>query len=156
MPADGFTTRETTTEKRPLHREVPPARPFPLHAMGPLQKAAEAVVARTQVPPALAAQSVLATATLAVQAHANVRLPHGAVRPLSCLFLTVAGSGERKTSADNIALAEAYKVEEEWRAAYADEIDAYKRDLAAYKETIEEKKKVAKKKAARKKPSKDD
>ncbi len=143
--ADGFTTQKAIPEKRPLHREVPPPRPFPMEALGPLRQAAEAIQARTQVPPALAAQSVLATATLAAQAHADVRLPHGAIRPLVGLFLTVAGSGERKTSADNIALAEAYKVEEEWRAAYADQHDAYKRDLAAYKEAVEEAKKGAKK-----------
>lgn len=145
MPADGFTTKEAKGEKRPLHREVAPPRPFPMQALGPLRQAAEAIQARTQVPPALAAQSVLAAATLAAQAHADVQLPHGAVRPLVGLFLTIAGSGERKTSADNIALAEAYKVEEEWRAAYADELYAYRRDLAAYKEAVEEAKKGAKK-----------
>lgn len=143
--ADGFTTKEVKGEKRPLHREVPPPRPFPMQALGPLRQAAEAIQARTQVPPALAAQSVLAVATLAAQHHTDVQLPHGAVRPLVGLFLTIAGSGERKTSADNIALAEAYKVEEEWRAAYGDDLDAYKRDLAAYKEATEEAKKAAKK-----------
>lgn len=84
MPADGFSTKEARGEKRPLHREVPPPRPFPMQALGPLLQAAEAIQARTQVPPALAAQSVLAAATLAVQAHADVQLPHGAVRPLVC------------------------------------------------------------------------
>lgn len=132
-------------EKRPLHREVPPPRPFPMEALGPLQKAAEAVAANTQAPAALAAQSVLAAATLAAQAHANVRLPHGGVRPLTGLFLTIAGSGERKTSTDDIALAEVCRVEEEWRAAYAEEMDAFKRDLAAYKAAIEDAKKAAKK-----------
>ena len=145
MPADGFTVREGDIEKLPLHREVPSPQPFPMEALGPLRQAAAAVQARTQVPVALAAQSVLAAATLAIQAHADLRLPHGAVRPLAGLFLTIAVSGERKTSADDIALAEANKVEKEWCAAYNSEIEAYKRDLAAYKEAAEGAKKAAKK-----------
>lgn len=143
--ADGFTTKESVREKRPLHREVPPPRPFPIEALGPLRQAAEAIRARTQVPPALAAQSVLAAATLAAQPHADIVMPHGAVRPIVGLFLTIAGSGERKTSADDIALSEALRVEREWASAYADELDGYKRDLAAYKEAGEEAKKGAKK-----------
>lgn len=137
--------KNVTTEKRPLHRDVPPPQAFPIEALGPLQNAAKAIQACTQVPTALAAQSVLAAATLAAQAHADVKLPHGAVRPLVGLFMTIAGSGERKTSADNIALAEAYKVEEEWRAAHAEQQDAFKRDLAAHKEASDEAKKAAKK-----------
>lgn len=145
MPADGFTVQNVAPEKRPLHRDVPPPQAFPIEALGPLQDAAKAIQACTQVPAALAAQSVLAAATLAAQAHVDVKLPHGAVRPLVGLFLTVAGSGERKTSADNVALAEVHKVEEEWRAAHAVEVDTYKRDMVAYKEAMEEAKKGAKK-----------
>jgi hypothetical protein len=57
-----------------------------------------------QVPHALAANTVLATAALAAQAHANVQTL-GGDRPLSLFVLTVGVSGDRKTTADDVALA---------------------------------------------------
>jgi hypothetical protein len=56
-----------------------------------------------QVPAALAANTMLATAALAAQPHSNVQTLGGA-RPLSLYVLTLAGSGERKTAADEVAL----------------------------------------------------
>lgn len=138
--------RTPPREKRPLHRELPPPAPYPIEALGPLADAARAVETLTQAPPALAAQSVLAGATLAAQAHANVKLPHGEVRPLSGFFLTIAGSGERKTTCDGLALRAVYEVEEEWRAEHETAIQEYKRALAAFKEATEEAKKGARKK----------
>ena len=41
---------------------------------------------------------------LAAQAHADVVLPFGQTRPLSLFLVTIAGSGDRKSSADNEAL----------------------------------------------------
>lgn len=52
--------------KRPLFRPLPPAQPFPLDALGVLQRAAAAVHVRTQAPAAICAQAVLAGATLAI------------------------------------------------------------------------------------------
>jgi hypothetical protein len=91
---------------RPLMREMPPADPFPIEALGPLAAAAKAIHDRVQAPLAICGQSVLAAATLAVQGHANVELPIGGKRskPLSSYFVTVAESGERKTEADHHAL----------------------------------------------------
>lgn len=132
-------------EKRPLHRVVPPPAPFPVRGLGPLQPAVEGLQARSQAPMALCAQSVLAAVTLAAQAHADVLLPTGRAHPLSGLFLTVAVSGERKTSADRIALAEVYAVETERRVAYENQLDAYKCDLAAWKEAAENAKKDGRK-----------
>jgi hypothetical protein len=97
---------EVSLEKpRPLYRKLAPAEPFPVQALGSaLAKAAVAIQARTQAPMALCAQSVLASATLAVQAHANIELPTGQNKPLSCYFLTIAGTGERKSTVDNLAI----------------------------------------------------
>jgi hypothetical protein len=66
---------------------------------------ARAIAENVQVPLAMAANSVLATASLAAQAHADVFMPRVGPRPLSLFVLTVAGSGDRKTSADSVALA---------------------------------------------------
>ena len=61
---------------RPLVRELPPADPFPVDALGSLlAPAARAIHDRVQAPLAICGQSVLAAATLAVQGYANVELP---------------------------------------------------------------------------------
>jgi hypothetical protein len=91
---------------QPLIREVPPADPFPLDALGGiLGEAARAIQNRIQAPIAIAAQSVLATTTLAVQAHVDVVLPigPGIPKPVSEFFVTVAVTGERKTGCDDQA-----------------------------------------------------
>jgi hypothetical protein len=116
---------------RPLTRELPPGEPFPVDALGSvLGAAADAITDRVQAPPAIAAQSVLAAATLAVQAHADVRLPFGELhaRPLSCFFATIAVTGERKTTTDAEALWPARKREatlrDEHAAAMGDYLNA--------------------------------
>jgi hypothetical protein len=90
---------------RPLMRELPPADPFPIDALGDvLVPAVRAIHDRVQAPLAICAQSVLAAATLVVQGHADVELPTGQQRPLTCYFLTIAATGERKTATDSEAL----------------------------------------------------
>ena len=155
-PADGFpgahhtaggqfhTEAEPGAEKRPLFRPLPPPPEFPIHAMGGLRPAAEAIHARTQAPLSMCAQSALAAATLAVQPHRDVELPGGGRKPLTGLFASVADSGERKTSVDRVALAPVYEVEEELRAQAADELRRYVADLAAWKEAAERVKKNGK------------
>lgn len=90
----------------PLSRELPAANPFPMDALGPvLGAAALAIKYRVQCPAALAGQSVLAAASLAVQSHVNVFLPtEGKAKPTSMFLVTVAASGERKSTADSLAL----------------------------------------------------
>ena len=63
---------------RPLTRELAPADPFPIDALGPLLRdAVQAIHDKLQAPLAIGGQSVLGTATLAVQGHADVQLPTG-------------------------------------------------------------------------------
>jgi hypothetical protein len=89
----------------PLFPALPKAERFPIEALGPaLSRAAAAISRKVQVPEAIAAQAVLAAAALAAQAHADVMLPYGQTRPLSLFFVTVAASGDRKSTADNEAL----------------------------------------------------
>ena len=92
----------TPEPPRPLMRELPPAEPFPVDALGGVLKdAAEAIHDRTQAPMAICAQSVLATACLAAQGHVDVELPTGQRRPVSCYFLTVA---ERRDGSVRVAV----------------------------------------------------
>jgi hypothetical protein len=92
-------------EPLPLFPPLSPAEPYPVEALGPvLSSAAAAIAQKVQVPPAMAAQSVLAAAALVAQGHADVLLPYGQTRPLSLYLVTVAASGDRKSTADNEAL----------------------------------------------------
>lgn len=97
---------------------------YPLDALGDmLGEAARAIMAIVQCPPELAAQSVLAAASLAAQGHADVMHPMGKPIPLSLMLVTVAESGERKSTADGLALeaieAAANDGEQDYRREYA-------------------------------------
>ena len=97
---------------QPLVREIPTGADYPVEALGPLQKAVEAVQGRTQAPIAIAAQSALAIASLAVQGFADVQTLGGR-RPLSLYALTIAKSGERKSGVDSLLLASLREYERE-------------------------------------------
>jgi hypothetical protein len=89
----------------PLTRSMPSAGIFPVDALGPVMAdAANAFQAKTQAPMDICANAVLAVAGLASQAHADVELPTGEIKPLSLFLVTIAPSGERKTSTDSLAL----------------------------------------------------
>lgn len=88
---------------QPLVREIPCGADYPVEALGPIRSAVEAVQAATQAPVAIAAQSALAVASLAVQAHADVETLAG-YSPTSLFCLTVAQSGERKSGCDKLVM----------------------------------------------------
>src|SRR5262249_34199938 len=68
----------------PLTRSLPVAWPFPVESLGPtMSSAACAFQAKTQAPMDICGNAVLAVAGLAAQAHADVELPTGEVKPLS-------------------------------------------------------------------------
>ncbi len=80
--------------------------------------AAHAIASLTQCPPALAAQSVLAAAALATQGHFDAMHPMGKAVPISLHLVTVAESGERKSTADALALEPIEAVAREGAEAY--------------------------------------
>lgn len=106
-------------EQLPLYPPLPPSEPYPVDALPAiLANAVRGIANKVQVPPALAAQSVLAVASLAAQAHADVQLPYGQARPLSLILATVAASGDRKSSSDNEALWPVRKIEAALKETY--------------------------------------
>ena len=118
-------------EPRPLVPERDTPLPYPIDALGPiLADFSRATVEATQCDGVTAAQSALAVACLATQAHADVTTPAGLTRPLSLYVLTVAASGERKSAADHYALAPV-------RAAEDDARDDYRRDFQAYRNAVD-------------------
>jgi hypothetical protein len=117
----------------PLIRPLEPSEPFPIEALGPvLQPAAEAIQRKTQAPLGLVAQSVLAAATYAVQAHGNVVLPYGEPVPISGFFLTIAKSGERKTAVDRIATKAISERQKELAQVDANQLFSFAAESAAY------------------------
>jgi len=120
-------------EKRPLFRELPQPPIFPSDALGPLKAAALAIQSRTQAPIEICAQSVLAAATLAVQAHIDVELPGGGIKPVVNMFVSIAESGERKTSVDKIALAPVRDMESQWNRENKLATADYENRLVAWK-----------------------
>jgi hypothetical protein len=122
-----------TEPPRPLRRELSPAKPFPIDALGlVLGAATRAIIDKVQCPDAIAACSVLAAGSLAVQAHADVVLPTGRARPLSLYIYTVAASGDRKSAADHEALSPIRAREEALRAEYEAELPEYVRAKRAF------------------------
>jgi Protein of unknown function (DUF3987) len=120
---------------RPLMRELPPADPFPVEALGDvLAPAARAINDRVQAPLAICGQSVIAAATLAVQAHADVVLPIGGgrARPISNYFASVATTGERKTECDQQAGWPIRKREKALRDKYDADLPVYINDKAGW------------------------
>lgn len=87
---------------------------YPVEAMGPLLAGAVlATVDQAYVPACLAAQSVLAACSLSVQAHFNVLLPTGQYRPTSLFLVSVAESGDRKSTSDDHVMASVREYENE-------------------------------------------
>lgn len=108
---------------RPLKRQIAAEEPYPLKALGNvLGDAANAIHEKIQAPQAICAQSVLAAATLAVQGHADIELPIGQSRPISAFFMTIATTGERKSSCDAEALKPVNNKEEVLRAEYQTDV----------------------------------
>ena len=89
---------------RSLRRGLPPSEPYPVEYLGAiLEDACADLHTIIKSPQAICAQSLLAVASLATQGHADVAID-GRVHPLSENFLTIAESGERKTTTDDAAL----------------------------------------------------
>lgn len=122
----------TPEAPQPLVREIPPGAPYPVAALGPLAPAVLAVQGATQAPVAIPAASVLAVASLAVQAHANVEAL-GGLRPLSLYLLTVAASGERKSSCDSPLMAALRTFEKEQARAQRNAFQSWQNAHALWK-----------------------
>jgi Protein of unknown function (DUF3987) len=122
---------------RPLMRELPPADPFPVDALGDLLGAAARAIHihdRVQAPIAICGNSVLGTANLTVQGHADVVLPigPGQAKPTSSYFMTVAESGERKSECDKQALWPIRAREKAQRGMHEGDFPTYINDMAAW------------------------
>ena len=87
-------------EPQPLLAKIEPE-PYPIDALSPTILAAVLEVASfVKAPIAMVAASALATLSLACQAHANVKRLDTLSGPVGLFLLTIAESGERKSTCD--------------------------------------------------------
>ena len=125
-------TAFTPEGPQPLLREIAPGAPYPVEALGPLRAAVQAVQGMTQAPVAIAAQSALTVASLAVQGFGDVETL-GGTRPTSLYALTVARSGERKSACDAPLMAGLRDHEREHAKAQRDEMESWRNKHALWK-----------------------
>lgn len=124
----GIDLGDENLQPEPLRARPMPPEPYPVEALGTtLGKAALALHEVIKAPLALCCQSVLASASLAVQAHYDVITPWGDRRPLSLFLLTVGESGERKSAVDDQVLGAAKKREKLAMECYQTALEAYEK-----------------------------
>ena len=83
--------------------------PYPVNALhAGIRDAVLEVQANLQAPDALIAGSFLTAMSSACQSDVEVELPTGQVRPVCLNILTIADSGERKTTTDSVVCAPIY------------------------------------------------
>lgn len=130
--AETVTPADIIGQPQPLVRAIPGGMPYPVAALGPLRGAVEAVQGMTQAPVAIPAQSALSIAALALQGFADVETL-GGPRPLSLYCLTIAVSGERKSSCDTPLMRELRDYEREQAAAHGEARKAWDVERAIWK-----------------------
>jgi hypothetical protein len=109
----------------PLLRALPEPVPFPVEALGPLRAATEALHDITQAPIAICWQSVFGVAALAAQGLVDVETLHGR-SPCSVYLLTIAQSGERKSTCDRLVMQPVRAYEQELADARRDALASYR------------------------------
>ena len=118
---------------QPLRKQALQAVDFPVKMLPTIiRNAILGLHNKIQAPIAICAQSVLAAMNLALQGHADIELPIGQTRPISCLFLTIAQSGERKTGCDNEITKYIEQHEELLREKYKDQYKSWKNSFEAW------------------------
>ncbi|MBY0377261.1 MAG: DUF3987 domain-containing protein, partial [Gammaproteobacteria bacterium] len=94
-----------------------------------------------KAPLAMCAQSVLAVASYAVQAHFDIQLPWGEQKPCTLFFLTVGESGSRKSSIDNAVLSGIKAKQKADQKQYMEDLEAYRAQDSAWQKAVEQSRK---------------
>lgn len=117
---------------QPLVREIKAGDTYPVDALGPLKGDVEYVQGRTLAPIAIPAQSALAVASLAVMGFADVETLIGR-SPTALYFLSIANSGERKSSCDSFFMKPIRAFESEAAHQQAKAMDSWADESAIWK-----------------------
>jgi len=139
------TQAENWPEPEPLRAPLPDSEPYPVEALGAmLAPAVHSLHYSIKAPIELCAQSALASASYATQAHYDVQMPWGEVKPTSLDLLTVAVSGERKSGVDDLVLGAAKAQERAEMTVYASAQRDHEAEMFAWRSAMDSAKTSAK------------
>ena len=110
---------------------------YPLEALGPLVDVTRSLAENGQVPEEMAGQCILGTAALLAQSKANVKTLAG-IKPLSLFLLTIADSGEGKSTADDAAQYSVIECQREAAKQYLNETRQAEAEKGKSKDIIRE------------------
>jgi putative DNA primase/helicase len=116
----------------------PPSEPYPIHALPDcIRNAVEEVQGFTKAPFALVASCALASLSLAGQAHVNIKRDDKLIGPVSLFFLTIADSGERKSTCDGFFMQAIRDYEFEQAELAKPKVHRYKMEYSIWKTKVE-------------------
>ncbi|MBK6402236.1 MAG: DUF3987 domain-containing protein [Rhodocyclaceae bacterium] len=119
-------------DPHPLAAKVEPE-PYPLDALPlPIRAAVEEVAGFVKAPVAMVASSALAALSLAIQAHADAKRAEKLHGPVGLFLLTIADSGERKSTCDGFFTSAIRQYQEEQAEAMKPAIKEYQAAIAAW------------------------
>ena len=119
-------------EPQPLAAKVAPE-PYPIDALPKtIREAVEEVAGFVKAPVALVASSALAALSLACQAHIDAKRAEKLQGPTGLFLLTIADSGERKSTCDGFFTSAIRQYQEEQAEAMKPAIKQYQADIAAW------------------------
>lgn len=119
-------------EPLPLSAKIEPE-PYPLDVLpDTIRTAVEEVAGFVQAPLSMVASSALATLSLACQAHIDVRRTEKLEGPVGLFLITIAESGERKSTCDGFFTKPIREYQEAQAEIMKPEIVAYQSQLAAW------------------------
>lgn len=123
---------EPWPEPQPLTESIAPE-PYPLDALPEtLRYAVEEVQGFVKAPPPLVACSALAALSVAAQALVDVKRAEKLTGPSGLFFLTIADSGERKSTCDGFFTKAIREYECEQAELAKPELEKYRADIAAW------------------------
>ena len=117
---------------QPLVREIKAGEPYPVDALGPLKGDVAFVQGQTLAPIAIPAQSALAVASLAVMGFADVETLISR-SPTALYFLSIASSGERKSTCDSFFMKQVRAHESEMARQQAKAMGSWADETAIWK-----------------------
>ncbi len=125
-------TGQVWPESQPLTAKVAPE-PYPIDALPKTIRAAvEEVAGFVKAPLPMVASSALAALSLATQAHIDVKRAERLQGPVGLFLLTIADSGERKSTCDGFFTSAIRQYQEEQAEAMKPAIKEYQAEIAAW------------------------
>ncbi len=125
----------TTSTLANLEDSVIGKLPFPLHALGSFKEPVQSLNQECQAAIEICFASAFMVLNHAAQALVNVKIEKRTL-PISCFFITVAESGERKTSVEGITLQITQEYQARLEEKYKEDLSVYKKELFFYEAAL--------------------